>query len=228
MRLSGWAVFDLDGTLVDTLDEIQLALNRVLTRHKREILEREVVRDLVGSGPQTLLERAWSRTGHRARESMVRCLAQEYAREYERNPRGMSRPYAGVDQGLQNLIRAGWRLGICTNKPGKAARALVRDLGWENYFRVVVSGEESFRKPDPRALQLALSRLGAGLGRHLFVGDSEVDLRTAQNAGVESIFLEHGFGVKGRFTPRSFANAVDLLSWMVRSGPQHRLNPRKG
>ena len=67
MRLSGWAVFDLDGTLVDTLGEIHLALNRVLVRHGRNSLQREVVRDLVGNGPKTLMERAWSRTGSDAR-----------------------------------------------------------------------------------------------------------------------------------------------------------------
>ena len=219
MRLSGWAVFDLDGTLVDTLGEIHLALNRVLSRHGRNGLERDVVRDLVGNGPKTLMERAWSRTGSDARGSEPALLADEYSREYDRNPVGMSRPYPGVHEGIQRLIQSGWLLAVCTNKHGNAARALVRDLGWESWFRVVASGEESFRKPDPRPLRFAFQKMGAGFGRHLFIGDSEIDLKTAQNAGVEGIFLEHGYGVKGRFQARSFSNAVDLFSWMAQSGP---------
>ena len=218
MRLSGWAVFDLDGTLVDTLGEIRLALNRVLARHGRTGLESEVVRDLVGNGPKTLLERAWSRTGSDTKSHEAALLAEEYSKEYDKNPAGMSRPFPGVHEGIQRLIQSGWQLAVCTNKHGNAARALVRDLGWESWIRVVVSGEECFRKPDARPLRFAFQKMGACFGRHLFIGDSEIDLKTAQNAGVEGIFLEHGYGVKGRFQARSFSNAVDLFSWMAQSG----------
>lgn len=222
MHLSGWAVFDLDGTLVDTLGEIRLALNRVLARHGRNGLESDVVRDLVGNGPKTLMERAWTKTGSSANAGEVGLLAEEYSKEYDKNPAGMSRPYPGVHEGVQRLIQSGWRLGICTNKHGNAARALVRDLGWESWIRVVVSGEESFRKPDPRPLRFAFQKMGACFGRHLFIGDSEIDLKTAQNARVEGVFLEHGYGVKGLFQSRSFSNAVDLFSWMAQSGPGMR------
>jgi len=219
MRLSGWAVFDLDGTLVDTLGEIRLALNRVLARHGRTGLESEVVRDLVGNGPKTLLERAWSRTGSDTKSNEAALLAEEYSKEYDKNPAGMSRPFPGVHEGIQRLIQSGWQLAVCTNKHGNAARALVRDLGWESWIRVVVSGEECFRKPDPRPLRFAFQKMGACFGRHLFIGDSEIDLKTAQNAGVEGIFLEHGYGIKGHFQARSFSNGVDLFSWMAQSGP---------
>ena len=219
MRLSGWAVFDLDGTLVDTLGEIHLALNRVLSRHGRNSLERDVVRELVGNGPKTLMERAWSRTGSDARGIEPALLADEYSREYERNPVGMSRPYPGVHEGIQRLIQSGWLLAVCTNKHGNAARALVRDLGWESWIRVVVSGEESFRKPDPRPLRFAFQKMGAGFGRHLFIGDSEIDLKTAQNAGVEGIFLEHGYGVKGEVSSTILFDRGRPFSWMAQSGP---------
>ena len=222
MRLSGWAVFDLDGTLVDTLGEIHAALNRVLVRHGRNCLESDVVRELVGNGPKTLMERAWSMTGGDASGSDATLLAEEYSREYDKNPVGMTRPFSGVHEGVRRLIQLGWNLGVCTNKHGNAARALIRELGWERWIRVVVSGEESFRKPDPRPLRFAFQKMGACFGRHLFIGDSEIDLKTAQNAGVEGIFLEHGYGVKGRFQARSFSNAVDLFSWMAQSGPIQR------
>ena len=222
MRLSGWAVFDLDGTLVDTLGEIHLALNRVLQRHRRNRLESDVVRELIGNGPKTLMERAWSMTGSDASGSDATLLAEEYSREYDKNPVGMTRPFPGVHEGVRRLIQLGWNLGVCTNKHGNAARALIRELGWERWIRVVVSGEESFRKPDPRPLRFAFQKMGACFGRHLFIGDSEIDLKTAQNAGVEGIFLEHGYGVKGRFQSRSFSNAVGLFSWMAQSGPIQR------
>jgi histidinol phosphatase-like enzyme len=64
--------------------------------------------------------------------------------------------------------------------------------------------------------------MGACFGRLLFIGDSEIDLKTAQNARVEGVFLEHGYGEKGLFQSRSFSNAVDLFSWMAQSGPGMR------
>jgi len=222
-RLSGWAVFDLDGTLVDTLPEITEALTRVLVSHRRRGLSKEEVMRLVGHGPNTLIERAWSRTGQEAEEDEVFQLACEYSREYQRNSPGMSRPFAGVNEGLQRLVQLGWKLGVCTNKHGVAARSLIRELGWADWIRVVVSGEETFRKPDPRSLKLAFQRMGAGTGRHLFVGDSEVDLQTAQNASVEAVFLGHGYGGMGKFCTRTFDNAVEMFRWIAQSGPVRKL-----
>ena len=218
-RLSGWAVFDLDGTLVDTLGEITDALNRVLEGHQRRSLSREEVMTLVGHGPNTLIARAWSATGAKAGKGEILGISNEYFREYQRNARGASRPYPGVHEGLQRLIQRGWKLGVCTNKDGTAARSLIRKLGWGDWIRVVVSGDETVRKPDPRPLKLALKRMGAGSGRHLFVGDSEVDLQTAQNASVEAVFVRHGYGEMGRFRSRCFDDAVGMFRWMAQSGP---------
>jgi phosphoglycolate phosphatase-like HAD superfamily hydrolase len=61
--------------------------------------------------------------------------------------------------------------------------------------------------------------MGAGVGRHLYVGDSEVDLQTAQNASIESVFLKHGYGGMGKFRSRAFNEAVELFRWMAQSGP---------
>ena len=218
-RLSGWAVFDLDGTLVDTLPEITEALNRVLVSHRRKSLSKEEVMRLVGHGPNTLIERAWSKTGQKAEIHEVSHLACEYSREYRCTTSGVSRPFHGVNEGLQRLIRLGWKLGVCTNKHGDSARSLIQELGWRNWIRVIISGEETFRKPDPRSLRLAFDRMGAGFGRHLFVGDSEVDLQTAQNASVEAVFLGHGYGGMGKFRSRCFDEAVELFRWMAQSGP---------
>jgi len=225
LRLSGWAVFDLDGTLVDTLGEIASALNRVLKKHGRAVLEKDIVRDLVGKGPRTLVERAWLRTGSQAEEKRLEGYMLEYLTEYRLNPRRMSRPFQGVDAGLQNLIRMGWKLGVCTNKDGRSARSLVKNLGWERWIRVVVSGDDSVRKPDPRPLLMALQRLGADRGRHVFVGDSEVDMFTAKNAGIEGVFLGHGYGESQGTEDHYFESAVDMFSWMAQSGPKN-LRPK--
>ena len=80
--LSGYAVFDLDGTLADSLGDISRALGRVLRRHGRKVISEEETRDLIGKGPRALLERAWMLSGHPADEEEARNLTREYLEEY--------------------------------------------------------------------------------------------------------------------------------------------------
>lgn len=222
-------MFDLDGTLADSLGDISRALGRVLRRHGRKPVSEKETRDLIGKGPKTLTERAWILTGSPLGGEELPSVTREYLEEYRKNPKGGTRSFPGVDEGLRRLAQRGWKLGLCTNKDGRAARALVEDLGWGRWIRVVVSGEESFRKPDPRPLQLAFRKLGAPRGRHLFVGDSEIDLETARRAGVEGVFLKHGYGEHGRSSPDGlhyFEDCVLMFSWMARHAPRNPLRQK--
>lgn len=227
-RLSGWAVFDLDGTLADSLTDIARALGRVLQNHGRSPVSLVETRDLIGNGPRTLIERAWIATGDPADHDLSHHLTLEYLREYRSNPRGGTLPFPGVQEGLRRLACLGWQMGVCTNKDGHTARALVEELGWGNWIKVVVSGEETVRKPDPLPLHLALRRLRAPAGRHLFVGDSEIDMQTARNASIEGVFLGHGYGNFGRVSRDGMhfmRTATEMFSWMARSGPKPKLIP---
>lgn len=229
MRLSGWAVFDLDGTLADSLSDISRALGRVLRNHGRPPVSLAETRHLIGKGPRTLLERAWCATGQPADPALAEQLTREYLHEYRSNPKGGTGAFPGVQDGLRRLVGLGWRLGLCTNKDGRAARLLVDELGWGSWIKVVVSGEETTRKPDPLPLRLALRRMQAPPGRHLFVGDSEIDLQTARNARVEGVFLGHGYGEFGGVTPdgmHRMETAMEMFSWMARSGPRLHPSPR--
>jgi len=227
-RLSGWAVFDLDGTLADSLTDIARALGRVLQNHGRSPVSLVETRDLIGNGPRTLIERAWIATGDPADHDLSHHLTLEYLREYRSNPRGGTLPFPGVQEGLRRLACLGWQMGVCTNKDGHTARALVEELGWGNWIKVVVSGEETVRKPDPLPLHLALRRLRAPAGRHLFVGDSEIDMQTARNASIEGVFLGHGYGNFGSISRDGMhfmRTATEMFSWMARSGPKPKLIP---
>jgi phosphoglycolate phosphatase len=215
---SGYAVFDLDGTLADSLGDIARALGRVLQRHGRKSVSLDETRDLIGKGPRTLIERAWMLTGQSASEEEAQNLTRQYLEEYRKNPKGGTRSFPGVDEGLRRLVQRGWKLGLCTNKDGRTARALVEELGWGRWIRAVVSGEEGFRKPDPGSLHLVLRKLHAPRGRHLFVGDSQIDLEAARRAGVEGVFLGHGYGEFGRMGMDGmyfFAEAVPMFQWMM-------------
>ena len=227
-KLSGWAVFDLDGTLADSLFDISRALGRVLQNHGRKRVSVAETKYLIGKGPRTLIERAWISTGRPADHDLVHRLTNEYLQEYRSNPKGGTLPFPGVQEGLRRLTCLGWQLGVCTNKDGRSARALVAELGWSNWIKVVVSGEETTRKPDPLPLKLALRRMRAPAGRHLFIGDSEIDLQTARNACVEGVFLGHGYGEFGKISRdrmHFMDTSVEMFSWMARSGPKKKNSP---
>ncbi len=218
--LSGYAVFDLDGTLADSLGDIARALGRVFLSRGKKPIPMETVGNLVGRGPRSLIERAWGMAGGTTDPEQIKVLTTEYLDEYKKNPKGGTRAFPGVNAGLRRLVQTGWKLGICTNKDGWSARALVQELGWGGWIRVVVSGQEGFRKPDPHPLRLAFRRLQAPIGRHLFIGDSEVDLQTARNAGVTGVFLGHGYGKWGNTSidgMHYFDDAVRMFSWMARA-----------
>jgi len=125
---SGFAVFDLDGTLADSLADISRALGRVLQRNGRKGIPEAETRELIGKGPRTLIERAWKLTGESAGEEEVAILTRQYLEEYRKNPKGGTRSFPGVDDGLRRLVQKGWRLGLCTNKADDLEEDLQKNL----------------------------------------------------------------------------------------------------
>ena len=119
--LSSYAVFDLDGTLADSLGDIARALGRVMRHHGRSPISAEQTRELIGKGPKTLIERAWMASGRPADEKQAVEITKQYLEEYRKNPKGGTRSFPGVDEGLRRLVQRGWKLGLCTNKDGRTA-----------------------------------------------------------------------------------------------------------
>jgi phosphoglycolate phosphatase len=184
-------VFDLDGTLADTVPDIAAALNRALTRLDRPALGESAVRAMVGNGARALVRAALAAAG--AADAELEQAAHAYFLHFyaERVCAG-TRPYPGAGEALDGLAAAGARLAICTNKPEALSRALLAALGWEERFAAVVGGDSlSVRKPDPAPLIHAVAC--AGGGRAAFVGDSAVDADTARAAGLPFVAVGHGY-----------------------------------
>lgn len=182
-------IFDLDGTLVDSLADIHAAVGAMLADFGHAALPPETVRGFVGNGVPTLIARILGATGlpHPAAE-VEAC----FMRHYEAAPAALTRPYPGVAAALTRLSAAGHPMAICTNKPEAPARAILRDLGLAKPFACVIGGDTlPVRKPDPAPALEARTQLG---GRPaLFVGDSEVDAATADAAGLPFLLFTGGY-----------------------------------
>ena len=173
------AVFDLDGTLVDSAPDLHAAAVRMLADLDRPTVTLEQVTGFIGNGVPKLVERCLNATGGVPGDGSAEALA-IFSEHYERAATGLTRPYPGVVEMLEALGSAGMRMGVCTNKPEAAAHIVLRDLGLAAYFGSVVGGDTlPMRKPDPAPLTHCLEALEVIREAAIYVGDSETDEATA-------------------------------------------------
>jgi phosphoglycolate phosphatase len=186
-------VFDLDGTLIDSVPDLARSLNLVLAELGRKRVPLDRVRGFIGDGGSKLVERGLAATGGSTPELLGPAFAR-FLEIYESAPATMTRPYPGVLATLRQLRQNGMRLGICTNKPHVATLAVLSALGLDGFFGAVVGGDTlPRRKPDPAPLHHALDRLEVAADHAVMVGDNEHDAAAAAAAGVPCILVSYGY-----------------------------------
>lgn len=187
-------VFDLDGTLVDSAPAIRGVANRFLAEHDAEPLSLDETRRFVGEGAEIFLRRTLDARGMRAEGERFAARLRRFREIYAEAPGEENHPFPGVEPALAALASAGAALGLCTNKPARPTGNVLRALGWERTFGVVVAGDTlATRKPDPAPLLHAVERLGAVAEETLYVGDSETDAAAAEAAQVAFALWPRGY-----------------------------------
>lgn len=185
-------VFDLDGTLVDTVPDIARAVNRALGAAGLPALTQAEVRGQVGLGGTALVRRALQKAGREARPAQLAALQEAYLNAYAEEPVRESSVYPGAARLLDELRAAGLRLAVCTNKSERITGGLMAALDLDTRVDAVVTGDTlSVRKPDPRPLQHAVGL--AGGKRAMMVGDSISDVRAARAAELPVVCVSFGY-----------------------------------
>jgi phosphoglycolate phosphatase len=205
------AIFDLDGTLVDSVEDLAASVNHALDLVGLPGRSLEEIRGFVGEGARVLLERSVA-----PRADLLEPALAAWWKHYEAHCLDRTRPYPGI---AAVLASAGRTLAVHTNKPGALARKILEGLGLAARFAVVLGGDEAARKPDPAGVRLIQARLGASTEETLFVGDSLVDLATARAAGVRLVSVTWGL-VPGAELARAGATELagtpaDLERWIA-------------
>jgi phosphoglycolate phosphatase len=203
-------VFDLDGTLIDSLPDIATAVNHVLAGRGIEALPAARVEGMIGDGAKILLTRAFAARGAVADEADM-AVFMDY---YTVHGTDETKPYPGMVEALGALRAAGHELGVCTNKPEVAAREILAGLGLDVYFKVVTGGDSTpYRKPDGRHLAATLAALGAR--QAVMVGDHQNDIVAAAGCGIPAIFAAWGYGqAQGDFTARTASEIPGIVALM--------------
>ena len=190
-------MFDLDGTLVDTAPEITDAVNAQLADLRLPPVAESSVRRWIGQGARRTLEQALQNSGrYRALPdgNVGTRLVKEFMRHYEAHCGTRSRVYDGVGQTLRVLSGDGVKLAVVSNKEERYAREVIAAHDLLDYFDLLVSGDSlPVKKPDPLPIRHCMERLGVKPARALMIGDSEIDVAAARNAGVAVWAVSYGY-----------------------------------
>ena len=212
-RVLRCAVFDLDGTLVDSAPDLHAALDRLMATKRLPGFARAEVVAMIGDGVRVLLERAYAARGITLDEAGL----QHFMTDYEANAAVLTRAFDGIPELLGGLRDAGWRLAVCTNKPEGAARVLLSGLGLDGHFSALGGGDSfPMRKPDPGHLRATLAAAGAAPEDAVMIGDHRNDIEAARGAGVRAIFAGWGYGPHSMAGGAPIAADVAALRAMLR------------
>ena len=182
-------VFDLDGTLLDTLTDIFNSVNVTITKYGYQARTRQEIRAYLGNGSERLCRLSLPKA---VREDEFQKIFQSFLTYYQDHCQIATRPYDGITALLETLSQRGYKLAIVTNKPDGAAKELRR-----SFFPLVdvALGQNSSmrKKPAPDMVEKALEELGVEKAEAVYVGDSEVDKATADNSGLDCVLVTWGF-----------------------------------
>lgn len=189
-------LWDLDGTLLYTLQDLTNATNAALTAFGHPALSLEQVRRIVGNGARRQIARALPQ-GEETPE--FEAIFSFYRTYYPQHAMETTRPYPGLEQVLADLQRQGFQMAIISNKPDGATQAL-KQAFFPAFDLAMGEAPDLPRKPDPAMVLRALERLGVRQSQAVYVGDSEVDVETARNAGIPCISALWGYRDREKLT----------------------------
>lgn len=187
-------VFDLDGTLIDSAADLCAALNLLLREERLRPLSLAEVVPMIGDGAAKLVERAVAAADGEV-GGRLPGLTRRFLALYEPRAAENTRAYPGVAEALETLVERGLALGVCTNKPERATRSILRALGLEQAFAAVLGGDSvpGARKPDPAVVIATLARLGPRADEAVMIGDSGNDVAAARAAGLPVLLRAGGY-----------------------------------
>ncbi len=185
-----YAVFDLDGTILDTLDDLADSTNAALAQYSFPARTVDEVRQFVGNGIKKLIERA---VPQNADDEQTAGVFEYFKTYYKAHCKDKTKPYDGIPELLSALRQRGIKTAVVSNKADFAVKELIDDY-FPGLFDFCAGEREGVRrKPAPDTVYEAMKALGADKGSAVYIGDSDVDVMTAKNSGIDCIGVSYGF-----------------------------------
>ena len=188
-------IFDLDGTLLDTLEDLADSMNYALSAHNMKVRTLDEIRAFVGNGMLNLAKKA---VPEGTDENTVNAVLATFKAHYADHSQDKTKPYDGIIPLLTSLKERGIPTAVVSNKGDYAVQLLMPKYFGDLIDVAIGELEGVARKPEPDTVHLAMKRMG--VKNPVYVGDSEVDVLTAKNAGIDGIFVTWGFRSKKELT----------------------------
>ena len=183
-------IFDLDGTILDTLEDLKCSLNAALKKNKLPERSFEEVRRFVGNGIGMLIRRA---VPSDANDNTIRQVHADFTTHYKVHSTDHTRPYDGITALMEQLHAAGRKIAVISNKADYAVQDLCQHY-FPDLIDIAVGEKEGVRrKPEPDSVNEVIRLLSIPKKSVVYIGDSEVDIQTAKNAGIDAVIVEWGF-----------------------------------
>lgn len=181
-------IFDLDGTLIDSKDDIANSVNYTLKQFGLPALENSLIYSYVGNGVLPLLEETLT---HSNKKDTLNEALKIFRTHYEEHLLDITRPYPGVMEMLEYFSSAG--MGLISNKPEKFVKKILKGLDVESFFLVALGGDSlKTKKPDPEGINMIINRFKTMPDKTIIVGDGGVDIRAGKNAGIHTCGVSYG------------------------------------
>ncbi len=208
-------IFDLDGTLLDSIDDIAFSMNHVLKEHGFPEHPKESYFYFVGNGARVLSERALSGLG--CTETETQSVLEDFMAFYDRHKSDNTRPFEGLTETLETLQAQGIRLAVASNKPHEVMEELMHRQFPTLHFSVVLGHRKGHPvKPDPEIVFDILEKIRVPREEVLYLGDTAVDVKTAHAAGLRAVGVLWGFRnrleLEEAGADRLISRPVDILS----------------
>lgn len=189
--MAKFILFDLDGTLIDGVDDLVIAINAVLASFKLRPLQRPALEAMLGDGMRMLTRRAFAANDVTLTVPEFDAACEQFLQVYKATDYENTRLYAGVADTLRKLRDDGWRIGLASNKPTVPCNGILMRLGVHGLFSTIAGGDAtSVKKPDAGHLRFALEQMGYRAGTEdiaVMVGDHANDINAAREAGIAAI-----------------------------------------
>ena len=187
-------IYDLDGTLIDSAKDMQVAVSRVLADHGLPAVTEDDVRIFMGQGSKVTMNKAFTKYGKTLDDEALSAVTREFVRYYEADPVGHTIAFAGVPEVVQCFDTLGLKQGVCTNKFERPSRMILEHLKLMPPI-ADLAGADTFpvRKPDPRHILMLVERMGRTPSKAVMVGDSIHDVEAAHAAGLPAVLVSWGY-----------------------------------
>ena len=187
-------IFDIDGTLLNTIESISFHLNETLRKYELKAIPKQKVREFVGNGPRVLLTKTLEYVGFTGDDQLKEEIYNRDNEAYDNDPLYLTKPFEGIKESLDKLKEDGQIITAFSNKPDETSNRVLTSIFGEKYFDYILGYREDYkRKPSPEGIMIIANHFDVPFSDILYFGDSEVDMKCGRNASIFTVGCSWGF-----------------------------------